>query len=388
MTQLLVKHFVKDSENTTDIQVRERYGTLSSTVGIFCNILLFLLKYIMGTLSNSIAIVSDAFNNLSDSASCIVTLMGYKISAKPADKDHPFGHGRMEYLTSLIIATVIIVMGVELMKSSVSKIISPEEVEFRAVVLISLILSVAVKLWLSRFNTVLGKKINSTVMLATAKDSKNDVVATAITIVSLICSLFTDLPVDGVIGIIVSLFVFKAGIEIIRDTVDELLGKPADAEITRQICNIVCRDSRIIGIHDLIIHNYGPGNMFGSCHAEIRSDEDFISAHDLIDRIEHEIHNKLKISMSIHMDPIETDNAQINHCKIVVSGILRKISPRLSFHDFRAVTGDTHTNLIFDVVIPFDMELSNSEIKKQIDNALADEPVKYYTVITFDREYT
>ncbi|MBR6791970.1 MAG: cation transporter [Ruminococcus sp.] len=388
MTQLLVKHFVKDSENTTDIQVRERYGTLSSIVGIFCNILLFLLKYIMGTLSNSIAIVSDAFNNLSDSASCIVTLMGYKISAKPADKDHPFGHGRMEYLTSLIIATVIIVMGVELMKSSVSKIISPEEVEFRAVVLISLILSVAVKLWLSRFNTVLGKKINSTVMLATAKDSKNDVVATAITIVSLICSLFTDLPVDGVIGIIVSLFVLKAGIEIIRDTVDELLGKPADAEITRQICNIVCRDSRIIGIHDLIIHNYGPGNMFGSCHAEIRSDEDFISAHDLIDRIEHEIHNKLKISMSIHMDPIETDNAQINHCKTVVSGILRKISPRLSFHDFRAVTGDTHTNLIFDVVIPFDMELSNSEIKKQIDNALADEPVKYYTVITFDREYT
>ncbi|MBQ9956184.1 MAG: cation transporter [Ruminococcus sp.] len=388
MTKLLVKHFVKDSENTTDIQVRERYGTLSSIVGIFCNILLFLLKYIMGTLSNSIAIVSDAFNNLSDSASCIVTLMGYKISAKPADKDHPFGHGRMEYLTSLIIATVIIVMGVELMKSSVSKIISPEEVEFRAVVLISLILSVAVKLWLSRFNTVLGKKINSTVMLATAKDSKNDVVATAITIVSLICSLFTDLPVDGVIGIIVSLFVLKAGIEIIRDTVDELLGKPADAEITRQICNIVCRDSRIIGIHDLIIHNYGPGNMFGSCHAEIRSDEDFISAHDLIDRIEHEIHNKLKISMSIHMDPIETDNAQINHCKTVVSGILRKISPRLSFHDFRAVTGDTHTNLIFDVVIPFDMELSNSEIKKQIDNALADEPVKYYTVITFDREYT
>ncbi|MBE6855943.1 MAG: cation transporter [Ruminococcus sp.] len=388
MTQLLVKHFVKDSENTTDIQVRERYGTLSSIVGIFCNILLFLLKYIMGTLSNSIAIVSDAFNNLSDSASCIVTLMGYKISAKPADKDHPFGHGRMEYLTSLIIATVIIVMGVELMKSSVSKIISPEEVEFRAVVLISLILSVAVKLWLSRFNTVLGKKINSTVMLATAKDSKNDVVATAITIVSLICSLFTDLPVDGVIGIIVSLFVLKAGIEIIRDTVDELLGKPADAEITRQICNIVCRDSRIIGIHDLIIHNYGPGNMFGSCHAEIRSDEDFISAHDLIDRIEHEIHNKLKISMSIHMDPIETDNAQINHCKTVVSGILRKISPRLSFHDFRAVTGDTHTNLIFDVVIPFDMELSNSEIKNQIDNALADEPVKYYTVITFDREYT
>lgn len=388
MTQLLVKHFVKDSENTGDIQVRERYGTLSSIVGIFCNILLFLLKYIMGTLSNSIAIVSDAFNNLSDSASCIVTLMGYKIAAKPADKDHPFGHGRMEYLTSLIIATVIIVMGVELMKSSVSKIISPEQVEFRAVVLISLILSVAVKLWLSHFNTVLGKKINSSVMLATAKDSKNDVVATAITIVSLICSLFTDLPVDGFIGIIVSLFVLKAGIEIIRDTVDELLGKPADAEITRQICNIVCCDKRIIGIHDLIIHNYGPGNMFGSCHAEVRSDEDFIAAHDLIDRIEHEIHSKLKISMSIHMDPIEVDNEQINHCKAVVSGILREISPRLSFHDFRAVTGDTHTNLIFDIVVPFDIKLSNSEIKKQIDNALADEPVKYYTVITFDREYT
>lgn len=388
MIRLLIKSFVKDSENTSDIQVRGRYGTLSSVVGIICNILLFILKYVMGTISNSIAIVSDAFNNLSDSASCLVTLLGYKIAAKPADKDHPFGHGRMEYLTSLIIAAVILVMGIELLKSSVMKIITPEEVQFRAVVLISLILSVAIKLWLSRFNTVLGKKINSSVMLATAKDSKNDVVATSVTIIALICSLFTTLPLDGIMGVIVSVFILKAGIEIIRDTIDELLGKPADHDITEQIRQIVCCDDRIIGIHDLIIHNYGPGKMFGSCHAEVRSNEDFIVAHDLIDRIEHEIHKKLKISMSIHMDPIEIDNAQINHCRSLVGEIIRKIDSTLTFHDFRAVTGDTHTNLIFDVVVPFGLKITDSEIKAKIDEALALEPVQYYTVITFDREYT
>ncbi|MBE6861902.1 MAG: cation transporter, partial [Ruminococcus sp.] len=253
LTGLLVKAFVKNHENISESRVRGAYGTLSSIVGIICNILLFVLKYIMGTLSNSIAVVSDAFNNLSDSASCIVTLLGYKMSAKPADKDHPFGHGRMEYLTSLIIAAVILLMGVELFRDSVGKIIHPEEVKFRVIVLVSLILSVAVKLWMARFNTILGRKISSTAMLATAKDSRNDVIATIATIISLVASLFTDLPVDGVMGIIVSVFVLKAGLEIIMETVDELLGKPADPETVKEITRLVCCDDRIQGIHDLII---------------------------------------------------------------------------------------------------------------------------------------
>lgn len=388
MTDLLVKLFIKNPENVSDMRVREKYGALSSIVGIICNILLFALKYAMGTLSNSIAVVSDAFNNLSDSASCIVTLLGYKMAAKPADKDHPFGHGRMEYLTSLVIAAVIMVMGLELFKDSFTKILHPEEVRFSAVVLISLLLSVGAKLWMSRFNTILGNKINSSVMLATAKDSRNDVIATSATITAIVCSTVTDFPIDGLMGVLVSIFILKAGFEIIKDTVDDLLGKPADPEITEKIKELVCCDERIIGLHDLIIHNYGPGNMIGSCHAEVKSSENFAAAHDLIDRIEHEIHKQLKIAMTIHMDPIEVDNEQINYCRKLVISTVTAIDERLKIHDFRTVTGDTHTNLIFDLVVPFEMDADDDMLKKQIDEVLAKEDAKYYTVITFDREYT
>lgn len=388
MTYLLVKLFIKDPENVSDMRVREKYGALSSIVGIICNILLFTLKYVMGTLSNSIAVVSDAFNNLSDSASCIVTLLGYKLAAKPADKDHPFGHGRMEYLTSLVIAAVILVMGLELFKNSFTKILHPEEVRFSVVLLISLLLSVGAKLWMSRFNTILGNKINSSVMLATAKDSRNDVIATSATIIAIICSTVTDRPIDGIMGVLVSVFILKAGFEIIKDTVDELLGKPADPEITQRIKELVCCDDRIIGLHDLIIHNYGPGNMIGSCHAEVKSSEDFAAAHDLIDRIEHEIHKQLKIAMTIHMDPIEVDNEQINYCRGLVISAVKAIDERLKIHDFRTVTGDTHINLIFDLVVPFEMDADDDMLKKRIDEALAKEDTKYYTVITFEREYT
>lgn len=387
MTKFLLRIFVKNYENTSDATVREKYGMLSSGVGILCNILLFVLKFAMGTLSNSIAVVSDAFNNLSDSASCIVTMFGYKMAAKPADKDHPFGHGRMEYLTSLVIAAVIIVMGVELFKDSAVKIVHPEKVEFRLIALLSLLLSIGIKLWMSVFNTALGRKINSSVMLAAAKDSRSDVIATAATVISLAAASFTDLHVDGIMGIIVSLFILKSGFEIIKDTVDELLGKPADPEIVDRIAELVCSDDRIVGVHDLIIHSYGPGNMIGSCHAEVKSGEDFVSAHDLIDRIEHEIHKQLKIQMTIHMDPIEVDNRQVNMYREILAEAVRSIDERLCFHDFRTVTGDTHVNLIFDLVVPFEMKQTDEELKSAIDAALASEDTKYYTVITFDRTY-
>ena len=387
MVNFLVRTFVKDSENTGSVKVRERYGTLSSVVGIACNILLFVLKFVMGTLSNSIAVVSDAFNNLSDGASCIVTLFGYKMAAKPADKDHPFGHGRMEYLTSLVIAAVILMMGVELLRDSASKIFHPEEVTFKVIVLVSLLLSIAVKFWMSHFNTVLGRKINSAVMLATAKDSRNDVIATSATVISLIASLFTKLPVDGIMGVVVSLFILKAGFEIIKDTVDELLGKPADSETVAAITELVCSDERIVGIHDLIIHNYGPGNVFGSCHAEVKSSEDIVSIHDLIDRIEQQVFKKLKIQMSIHMDPIEVDNEQVNALRKMVGEAVSRVDSRLKFHDFRTVTGETHTNLIFDLVVPYDIKRSDDDLKKAVDELLSGGDTKYYTVITFDREY-
>lgn len=388
MTEFLVRRFVKNSDDINNPVVRGKYGMLSSITGIICNIFLFLLKYIMGTLSGSIAIVSDAFNNLSDSASCIVTLFGYKLAAKPADKDHPFGHGRMEYLTSLIIAAVIIVMGIELFKDSAEKVVHPEKVKFSLLVIISLAASIGIKLWMSVFNTKLGNKINSTVMLATAKDSRSDVIATIATVISVTASLFTDLPIDGVMGILVSIFILRSGYEIICDTVDELLGKPADAESVKRITEIVRRDERIIGIHDMMIHSYGPGKVYGSCHAEVRASEDILSVHDLIDTIEHEIYHDLRIIMTIHMDPIEVDNEQENLRRDMLAQIIAGISPELSFHDLRSVSGETHTNLIFDIVAPFGFELSDKEIKERIDSELSKRPVKYFTVITFDRIYT
>lgn len=387
MTDFLVKTFVKNYDDVNNPIIRQKYGTLSSITGIICNIILFTLKYIMGTLSNSISIVSDAFNNLSDCASCLVTLLGYKMASKPADKDHPFGHGRIEYLTSLIIAVLVILVGIELLKSSVTKIIHPDEVQFSIIALISLIFSIAVKLWMSFFNTKLGKKINSTVMIATAKDSRSDVIATSATLIALLASLFTKLPVDGIMGIIVSVFILKAGYEIVKDTVDELLGKPADPELVEKIKNCVLKNEKMLGIHDLVIHNYGPGNMIGSCHVEVACNENIMTVHDIVDDIEREIYKQLKVVMTIHMDPIETDDKLTNEAKELVIKIINEIDPSLSIHDFRIVHGETHTNLIFDILVPYEIKLDNDAIKGMIDEKLSHEETKYYTVIVFDREY-
>lgn len=387
MTNLLVKTFVKNHEDVKNPVVRQKYGTLSSIVGIICNIILFALKYIIGTLSNSISIVSDAFNNLSDCASCLVTLFGYKLASKPADKDHPFGHGRMEYLTSLIIAAIILLVGFELLQGSVKKIITPEVVTFSIPALLVLLFSIAVKFWMSFFNTKLGKKINSTVMIATAKDSRSDVIATTASLIALVASIFTDLPVDGVMGVIVSVFILKAGYEIVKDTVDELLGKPADPEIVEEIKKIALENEKMLGIHDLVIHNYGPGNMIGSCHIEVASNEDFMVIHDIIDEIERKIMHELKIIMTIHMDPILIDDELTNNAKKLVNGIIAEIDPALSMHDFRLVYGETHTNLIFDLVVPYECKIDNDVLKSIIDEKLSKEETNYYTVIVFDREY-
>ena len=387
MTDFLVRHFVKNPEDTDSLRTRESYGTLSSIVGIICNIILFVIKYIMGTLANSISIVSDAFNNLSDSASCIITLFGYKMAAKPADKDHPFGHGRMEYLTSLIISAIIALMGFELFKSSFTKLLHPEDVNFSVVALVSLIVSIAVKLWLSLFNTKLGKKINSVVMLATAKDSRNDVITTISASIALVAALFTDLPVDAVMGIFVSLFILKSGYEIIKETVDELLGKPVDSKIVTQIEEIISADKRILGVHDMIIHCYGPGNMIGSCHVEVSSDDNFVAVHELVDCIERDVAEKTGILLTIHMDPVDTNDERVKECKKIVLAIIENIDESLHIHDFRIVSGEEHTNLIFDLVIPHGFRYKSDEIKAMIDDRLSKLEHRYFTVITFDSEF-
>ena len=387
MVDLLVKLFVKNYETVEDAKVRESYGMLSSIVGIVNNIILFVVKYIMGTMANSISIISDGFNNLSDCGSCIVTMLGYKMAAKPADRDHPFGHGRMEYLSALVMAGLIMLMGIELFRNSLTKVIHPEKVEFSVVVLVVLVISIGIKLWMAIFNRILGKRINSGVMEATSKDSRNDAIATTGTAIALCLSLVTDLPVDGIMGIIVSVIILWAGFGIVKDTVDELLGKPADKELVDKLCEITNKDSRIIGMHDLILHNYGPGNTIGSCHLEVRSDENILEIHDLIDRIEREVFEKLNIVITIHMDPVEVDNELVNELREKVRDVVKSIDNRMHIHDFRVVTGNTHTNLIFDIVVPFDVKESNEEIKEKIDEHMANEDATYYTVITFDKEF-
>lgn len=387
MTKFLIQKFIKNPDDINNLKVRRNYGTLSSVVGIICSVFLFILKYIMGTLSGSISVVSDAFNNLSDSAGCMVTLLGYKLASKPADKDHPFGHGRMEYLTALTIAVLILIVAFELFRNSVNKIIHPEKLTFSLIVLISLLVSILIKLWMSFFNAFLGKKINSSVMLAAAKDSRTDVIATSATCIAVISSLYTNLPVDGIMGLVVSLFIFKSGIDIVKDTVDNLLGKPVDSDIVYAIKEMVGESDKIIGIHDLVVHNYGPGNMIGSLHAEVKSNEDFVFVHDMIDELERRIHRELNILMTIHMDPIETDNEQVNLSLDMIRNIILDIDPCLQIHDFRLVAGDTHTNLIFDIVVPYDCKYNNDDIKELIDKQLDKMEDNYYTVITFDREY-
>lgn len=386
MVQFLCKRFIK-SDDFQDEVVRGKVGTLASFVGMGCNILLFMIKISMGMMANSIAVISDAFNNLSDSASNIITLFGYKMAAKPADKDHPFGHGRMEYLTSLVIAVIILMVGVELLKGSTNKILNPAPVMFSWVVMGSLIFSILLKFWMSFFYRNLGKKINSGVLFATAQDSQNDCIATGASGLALVLSLFTEWPVDGIMGCFVSVFILYSGYEIIKQTVDELLGKPADRLLTQEIEKLILSDSAIVGTHDMIIHDYGPGKLLGSAHVEVSASMDFLAAHDIVDELERKIYEQLKIMMTLHMDPIETDNQTVLALKKMVEEILLEIHPEMSLHDFRTVTGPTHTNLIFDIVVPYDCHLSNGDIQKMIDQQLKGKETTYYTVITYDRSF-
>lgn len=388
MTELLVRLFIKDRENISDIRVREKYGMLSSGVGIACNLLLFGVKYIIGTLSGSISVISDAFNNLSDGASCIVTMIGYRVAAKPADKGHPFGHGRMEYLTSLIIAAVIFLMGFELLKSSADRLFRPAEVTFGIAMVISLIASILLKLWMSAFNTKLGKKVDSPVMLATAQDSRNDVIATAAALIGLTASLFTSFPVDGIMGIAVSVFIIRAGFGIVKDTVDDLLGKPVDRELVRKIKDIVTADDRILGVHDLVVHNYGPGKMIASCHAEASSEEKFEEIHELVDSIERDIGDRLGIMMTIHMDPVDVNNKEAMGIKEALAKYASELDGGLSIHDFRMIAGGGCPTFIFDVVVPYDCKLKEDDIREGFHKYVCE----HYgegarNVITFDRDF-
>lgn len=387
MTQLLIRSFIKNYENTQNPIVREKYGLLGSFVGIACNILLFISKLFIGILSGSVSITADAINNLSDAASSLVTLVGFKISSKPADQDHPFGHARVEYVAGLVISFIIIFLGLQLAGSSVSKIFSPSALTVAPMTIIVLVLSILVKLWMSFFNRYLGKKIQSTTLNATATDSLNDVIATGSVLVSMAIFHFTSINLDGFIGLIVAGFIIYSGINVIKETVSPLLGEAPTDELVNSIQSKILTYKGVLGLHDLVVHSYGPSRCFASVHVEVSASDDILVSHDLIDGIERDFAIEMGIHLVIHLDPIIKGDEVSNLLQAMVLDIIQIIDPSLSIHDFRAVQGVTHTNLIFDVSIPADFKKSDKELAYLIDQYIKEKDPTFHTVMTMDRNY-
>ena len=387
MTDLLVKLFIKNSENVKDAEVREKYGLLGSVVGIVVNIILSAAKYTIGVISKSVSITADAINNLADAASCIVTLVSFKMAARKPDKEHPFGHGRIEYIAALAVGFLVELMGYELIKSSVEKIRNPEPVEFSVPAVAVLAVSILGKVWLYLFNKKLGNRIQSPAMLAVAKDSLSDTTATLVAAVALVCSLFTQLPVDGFMGLIVSGFILMSGFGILKEAISILLGNPPEKETVDELVEYVLSFDEIIGIHDLVIHSYGASSTFATLHAEIPSDENMLKAHDTIDNIEQEVKKRFGIELVIHMDPIEINNEKVSALKERMREIVSGIDKELTIHDFRVVDGPTHTNLVFDVVVPHGFEMREDRLIGIINDKINESDNRYRCVITVDKCY-
>lgn len=387
MTNFIIKKFIKNYESVNDPKVRESYGVTASIIGIIANIILSAGKILTGTIFNSISVMADGVNNLSDGASSIITLIGFKISGKPADKDHPFGHARMEYLTGLILGIAVLLVGVELIKSSFNKIMNPSETTFSIAMIIVLILSILIKLWLSLFFNKLGDKISSAPLKASSTDSRNDVISTAVVLLSILISKTTGYEVDGYVGLLVALFILYSGYEILKDILNPILGEMPDEEFVESIENKILAYDGILNIHDLVVHNYGPNRYFATVHAEVDAKEDILKSHDLIDNIERDFARNLNINLVIHLDPIITDNKEINALKSMTDKIIKSIDERLTMHDFRVVKGDTHTNLIFDVVVPVDYEIKSSELVELIEKEIKKENETYFAVVTVDKNY-
>lgn len=387
MINLLSKIFIKNRDKVNDPAVRRAYGTLCSVYGIFLNVLLFAGKYFAGAVSGSVAIVADAFNNLSDAGSSIISLLGFAIAGKKPDLDHPFGHGRAEYLAGMLLSALIVAMGVELGKSSIEKIIHPEPVEAGLLPAVILLASIAVKFYMSRYNKAVGRKISSPSMEATATDSLSDSIATTVVLLSMGVSYFFHVNVDGWAGLLVAAFIIFAGYNALRDTLSPLLGKAPDPELVKEIEETALAHPEIVGIHDLIVHDYGPGRGFVSLHAEVNGNGNMFELHDAVDQAEREIREKYGILATIHMDPIDCDNEQLNELRQAVAEKLTEIDPRIKIHDFRMVPGPTHTNLIFDALVPAELKLSDRALEEQIENLVHNTWKKYFAVVDIDRSY-
>ena len=388
-TKHLIRFFIKDFNNTKDRKVRQRYGYLSGFSGIILNVILFTVKLIIGIYLNSIAVLADAFNNLSDVASSVVTVIGFKISGKPADKEHPFGHGRFEYIAAMMVSFMVMLVGLQFIKSSIGRIRDPKPITFDTLVFSLLVVSILIKVWLSSFNKALGKAIGSKVMEATALDSLGDVITTTVVALSLMVGRMTVFPIDGYVGLAVSFFILYNGFTLIKDTLNPLLGNAPDEELVKAIMDKALCYEKIMGIHDLIVHDYGPGRIIASIHAEMPYNMDIMEAHDIIDRAEKEISEELGIHLVIHLDPINTDDVVVRKAQLQILEILKDFPHQLSIHDFRIVGGQKHMNLIFDMVVPYnfkekDEKILAEEVKKEIKKRHPD----YDAIITIDRQYS
>lgn len=387
MNNLIFRTFIKDWENVKDPKVRDKYGKLAGVVGILSNTLLCVMKILVGLISGSIAIVADAVNNLADASSSLITLIGFKLAGMPEDKEHPYGHARIEYLAGLLVSVIIIVVGFELGKSSVEKIMNPTPTEFSMTVVIVLVLAIGIKIWQAVFNISAGKKINSLTLIATGADSRNDVISTSAVLLSLIIGYIFDVQIDGYMGVLVALFILWSGISLVKETVSPLLGEAPDPEMVKGIEKIANSYEGVIGIHDLAVHNYGPGKVFASLHVEVDAAMNVMVSHDMIDNIEHEVSEKLGINCTVHMDPIDLTDPNREPLKHILMETVDTLDGVCNFHDLRIVPGPTHTNVVFDVAVSPECKLTNEEIEDKLVSAVSGYNQDFHAVVEFDRAY-
>lgn len=386
MIDLLCKLFIKNSKDTRNPKVRHAYGVLMSVIGIVANLILSILKLLFGTLCGSIAVTADALNNLSDAGAQIISFISFKIASKPADRDHPFGHARIEYVASMIVSFLVLLVGWELMKESVEKIIRPVKAEFDMAVIIVLAVSIVVKLWLGLSSKRVSKKIGSPVIAATSADSLSDAVATSAVLLSAIVSRYTGFQTDAYMGAAVSVVILVAGIKILNDTKNSILGSPPEPEVVEAIVEITRQYPEICGIHDMVVHNYGPGNVIASLHAEVDGSQDVYLIHDVIDNVERRMFSELGVRATIHMDPIVTDDQRISELRALVRDAVKSIDTRLDIHDFRFVEGITHSNMIFDITAPFEIKTSDDELITAVQQRISQINETFFAVITIDRQ--
>jgi len=387
MRKLLIRIFIKDYKNIKDPIVRTQYGKLAGAVGIATNLILCVSKIVIGLTVNSIAVIADGVNNLTDTASSAITLIGFHLAAKPSDVEHPYGHARFEYLAGLVVSLLIIVLGIKLFTTSVDKVIHPDPLQFNMLTVFILVLAIAVKVWQALFNVRTGEEIQSSTLKATGMDSRNDVISTGAVLISLLISRFTGLQLDGYMGCLVALFIMYSGIQLIRETSGPLLGKAPDPELVKEIEERICAHKGVLGIHDLVVHDYGPGRIFASVHVEVDAYGDLIQSHDMIDNIERTISEELKLHLVVHMDPLETRDPLTIELNEKISKILSNLDGVVGFHDLRVVAGYTHSNIIFDIVVSPECKLTENHVKTYVEEQIRLLDKTYYVVVNFDRSY-